>query len=213
MNRIILALALCAWCFAAEAATYCLNSDGTLANSSLQPCIGVPGPAGPAGPTGAQGPAGPQGPAGGAISAVQTYSSGPEMVPQIVTNTTVNGGWTSIYSIQITNLNPQDVVILTGQYEATNDLGINVGLVSVLVRSTVGPNEWQTGAIVSPAAGGDFGSVSNDHHRAVYIPGIDTGANGTVYYNLLSSSQSTGTNGPIQIMQGYGNLRAVVLKH
>lgn len=121
---------------------------------------------------------------------------------------TANGSAVVVMSVQAQGLGADDLVLVIGQFEATNPLAYNVGVTRSILRATSAVAT--TGVPLVPAVQENV--TPDTHHMASQIVAVDTGATGTQYYNLVLSAVAGGGNGNLTIEQGYGKLQTILLK-
>lgn len=101
-----------------------------------------------------------------------------------------------------------DVVSVCGQVEVTNDLGFNVGIGMMLIRTT-DPSSL-TGTKLMPAV---MENCTPDVHHKVFQPSAHDvlPGNGYFYYSLIVWGCASAGSGAITIEDGFGKLSALVM--
>jgi len=104
------------------------------------------------------------------------------------------------------NMAKEDVALILGQVEVTNNLGLNVGFGRYITRG-ISPTDVG-GKWLVPANMDNI--TPGEHHRSQHFWAVDSDAEGTFYYNMVAYAVSSDGNGNLIVQQKYGKL--VVMK-
>jgi len=115
-----------------------------------------------------------------------------------------------VYSIKVSDLTPEDVILIKSQAEFTNNLGYTVSFGRYLLRAP-SPTEVIKGVQVTRPVYMSF-SPGQHHYVAEYI-GVDYMApEGTYYYNVVAYAYTKRAKpgDTLIVEQGYGDCTAMV---
>jgi hypothetical protein len=118
-------------------------------------------------------------------------------------------GLTVIYSLQVPNLQPSNIVHVVVEAEVSNNTGKKVVYEWSLIRAT--SDTSTTGTYLKTPVEMSF--ISVQHHFVTELWSFDTGMPaGTYYYNLVASSKNAGIlpGKTLTVEQGLGAITAMV---
>lgn len=117
-----------------------------------------------------------------------------------------------IYSIKMKDLDKNDKVFLSAQFEITNDKAYNVGVGLQLIRAA-SPTSVD-GQFISPLRPVMENITPAMHHKVFHLSTIDVEhGGGDVYYNVIAwcVSDSSKTGDTVAVEQGYGGLVGMII--
>lgn len=124
----------------------------------------------------------------------------------------VNGSHVAVYSLYVPDMLPNDIMMLFGQFEVTNDLGYTCGVSRTLLRAANAVAT--TGTPLLPGVAAMDNVDPTRHHMVLTAAGAEVNPNTNgVYYNMTAAAVSTSGSGNLTIEAGYGRLVGVRLRN
>lgn len=124
----------------------------------------------------------------------------------------VNGAHVAVYSLYVPDMLPNDIMMLFGQFEVTNDLGYTCGVSRTLLRAANAAAT--TGTPIQPGVAAMDNVDPTRHHIVLTASGAEVNPNTNgVNYNMTAAAVSTSGSGNLTIEAGYGRLVGVRLRN